>query len=85
MSLSRHKFDNATVQITNGGTVSLTDANALVLAASSFTNSLTVSSPGAITQTGALSGAGTLVKQGSGTLTLDQTNLHIGSDDSPFA
>ena len=77
-------LDNAgnnfgTVQVTNGGTVSFRDTDAMVLGTSSVVGSLTVNSNSAITQAGVLSGAGSLTKLGTGTMTLNQANTYAGA------
>jgi fibronectin-binding autotransporter adhesin len=67
-----------TVGITSGSNVSLRDDGGFDLAASSVSTLLTVQSAGAITQSGALSGAGGLTKNGTGTMTLSQSNSYGG-------
>ncbi|WP_080885985.1 hypothetical protein [Nitrospira japonica] len=59
ITLTNAGNDFSTVAITSGNTVALTDANALVLGASTINGTLGVTTNGALTQSGALNVAGT--------------------------
>ena len=57
----------------------ITDANNLILAAQNIAQQLTINAPGAVTQTGAFTGAGALTFNGPGTLTLSAANTFAGT------
>lgn len=67
------------VAVTNGGTVVISDANDLVLGTTSIVNSLTVSAPGTVTQTGVLSGTGSFTHAGAGTVIFSEDNTYTGT------
>jgi autotransporter-associated beta strand protein len=79
ITLDNAANDFNSVQVTNGGTVVISDANDLVLGTSSIETSLTVSSPATVTQTGVLSGNGSFTHAGSGTVILSQNNTYAGT------
>ena len=69
-----------TVNVAAGGNVSLRDDNTgLVLTGATVTSNLTIDSDDPVTQTGIITGAGSLTKQGTGTLTLSLTNTYGGA------
>jgi hypothetical protein len=79
ITLNNAANDFSTVTIISGNNVSLTDANALELAASTVSGALNVNTNGALTQSGALSVVGlTTLSAGSADITLNDAGNNFG-------
>ncbi|MDX1901184.1 MAG: hypothetical protein SFW66_04150 [Gammaproteobacteria bacterium] len=81
ITLTNASNDFSTVAITTGNNVSLTDTNALVLAASTVSGTYDVTTNGAITQSGALAitGATTLSSGGGNNITLNNVSNNFAT------
>src|SRR4029077_8237755 len=81
ITLNNAGNDFSTVIFTNGNNVAVTDANALVLGASTVSGTLNVNTSGAITQSGALgiTGVTTLASGAANNITLNNAANNFGT------
>lgn len=79
ITLTNSSNEFTKVVITSGNAVSLRDDTGFDMGAATVAGTFTLQSNGAITQSGAFGSTASLVKLGSGTLTLSQTNTYSGT------